>query len=695
MIDYKNKIILGTEYFRPPNPDINDFERDIENIKKTGLNLIRTWLYWKTVNPEENKWNFEIYDKLFKIAEKNKIKVLIQINAEVVPEYIVNKFSDCLYMNFKGEKVIPYPLPMVQIGGYPGINPDCEQGRKYIEEFLKQVVLHYKENQSLFGYDAWNEFMPFYGFGSVKEYLFHPETKKKYREYLRKKYRKIENYNYIYGGRDYKSFEEIPMPSDGVFIDMLDLYEFASQWISDYLKWKVSIIKKYDSIHPVCAHCAGGLDSLLKVPFDVFEISKNVDIWGTSCYEKNFWRASLQALTTRDSSNGKMWGFVEMTGGRTWHGPYGENLRTPEFIEQLVLLPLSYGGNFNLFWQWRHERFGDESPNFGLVNEDDSFNERTERISKLAEIINEFDNLNFDKPDTGILIDWRTFVFEEVSKTIPILTFELIGWFYALSKVGANFRILYGSQVSKNGIPENIKLVIAPILNVEREGIIEKLTEFVNKGGNLLAGPFLFTYDKYTYAYSQTPPVEMQKIFGSKRKEILYIDSPIIENVKNFYKVEGYKFLEVYEPFDCDIWFTSGILITGTKRKKGNSITYRIGTPAGSYIGDILNHDGNRKIETTGLINICKEILEEVGCYLSPFSVTGNVLLKTAKKGNNYFVFIHNPLESSQDICIHSEKEFLKASDIIEKVELKKFPENKFFIHLNPRESKVLKIYIE
>jgi len=82
---FKDKAILGTEYFRPPNPDLNDFERDIENIRKTGLNLIRTWLYWKTVNPEENEWNFEIYDKLFKIAEKNKIKVLIQINAEVVP----------------------------------------------------------------------------------------------------------------------------------------------------------------------------------------------------------------------------------------------------------------------------------------------------------------------------------------------------------------------------------------------------------------------------------------------------------------------------------------------------------------------------------------------------------------------------------------------------------------------------------
>jgi len=29
--------------------------------------------------------------------------------------------------------------------------------------------------------------------------------------------------------------------------------------------------------------------------------------------KKNFWRASLQALITRDSANRKMWGFVEMT----------------------------------------------------------------------------------------------------------------------------------------------------------------------------------------------------------------------------------------------------------------------------------------------------------------------------------------------------------------------------------------------
>jgi len=60
----------------------------------------------------------------------------------------------------------------------------------------------------------------------------------------------------------------------------------------------------------------------------------------------------------------------------------------------------------------------------------------------------------------------------------------------------------------------------------------------------------------------------MQKIFGSKKKEILYVESPIIENIENSYKVEGNKFLEVYELFDCDIWFTSGNLVTGTKEKR-------------------------------------------------------------------------------------------------------------------------------
>ncbi len=51
-------------------------------------------------------------------------------------------------------------------------------------------------------------------------------------------------------------------------------------------------------------------------------------------------------------------------------------------------------------------------------------------------------------------------------------------------------------------------------------------------------------------------------------------------------------------------------------------------------------------------------------------------------------------MEIPQDIWVYSERDFKKVKDLIEKVELKKFPENKFFVHLNSRESKVLELYI-
>lgn len=695
----KINTIIGTEYYRPPNPEIKDFQKDIEKIKKAGLKVIRTWLHWQQVNPSEGRWDFTNYDKLFKYAEKNNIKVLVQLNVEVAPEYVIKKFSECLWIDSKGEKIYPSSLPMAQVGTYPGLCPDCPEVRKSMEEFFKRVVLHYKNNRALYGFDMWNEIMPFYGFGSIFNYLYHPETKKKFHKFLEKKYKKIENLNYIYGGRNYKNFDEVPMPSKGVFLELLDLYEFASSWISDYLKWKKEVVRKYDKKHPVCAHTGGGLAALLLQPFNIWDITENIDIWGTSCYETNFWKIALQCLITDSSSKGKEWGIVEMSGGRTWHGPYGSFLRSPEFLEQVVLLPVSYKGRFNLFWQWRPERFGQESPNFGLVNEDGSFNKRTERISGIAKAISKkqkvFDNMKFPEQDTAILIDWRTFVIEHISapdtaeeERFTIL--ELLGWFYGLSRAGSNFRIISGSEIVKNGIPSGIKLLIAPLLFIEREGMVKKLSDFVKRGGNFVAGPYLFTYDSFTYMNKETPPVEMQRIFGSKRKEIYYDKKIILENPEIGCKIAGFHCFEEYDCKNSHPYLTTGNIITGTKNVYGKSLCYRIGSLCGSYIGRKLLKE--EEIDNEGFITLCREIISETGVSTIPLSSTGDILLRLAFYGKNQIVFLHNPEDKKQDISLSFKFNIKKAENIVsgEKVEI--IDKNRLFISLKGRETKILEV---
>lgn len=694
----KIKTIIGTQYYRPPNPEISDFPEDIEKIKKAGLKVVRTWLNWQSVNPEEGIWNFENYDKLFKLAEKNGIKVLIQINSEIPPEYIIKKFPNCLWVNSKGEKIYPSAVPMTQVATYPGLCPDCPQVKEKIEEFLKMTVLHYKDNPSLFGYDIWNEIMPVYGFGSIFNYFYHPETKKRFCEFLKRKYQRIEKLNSLYGGRNYKDFDEIPMPSSGVFIEMLDLYEFISFWVFDYMNWKKEIVRKYDKKHPVCSHAAGGLTSLLLVPFDVWEVGNLVDIWGTSCYEINFWKIALQCMLTRDSAGKNDWGIVEMSGGRTWYGPYGNFTRTPEFLEQMVLLSISYGGKFNLFWQWRPERFSQESPNFGLVNEDGSFNKRTEKISNLAKFISKkqkiFDNLKFPECEIGILIDNRTIFIEDISSPNSSLeekfsVLELLGWFYALSKAGINFKIISGSQIVKYGIPSSIKLVIAPVLTIEREGLIDRLKNFVENGGNFAAGPYLFIYDAFTYMNKQTPPYEMQKIFGSKRIDIYYDNEIVLENPETGNKIEGFHCFEIYDCENSQPYLTKGKFIVGTKNIYGKSKCYRIGSLCGTYIGKKLLKE--EKIENNGLINLCKEIISETGISSSSFCSTGDILLRYAFYEKNIIVFVHNPLDKTQEIFISFKGSPEKVRDMVKGEEIE-IHGNKLFAYLKERETKILEV---
>ncbi|MCD6219739.1 beta-galactosidase [Candidatus Calescamantes bacterium] len=695
----KIKTVIGTEYYRPPNPEISDFEKDIEKIKKAGLNVIRTWLHWQQVNPEDGKWDFGSYDKLFKYARKNDVKVLIQINVEIPPEYIIKKFPNCLWINSKGEKVYPSSVPMAQLGTYPGVCPDCKEIKGKIEEFLKRVVLHYKDNSALFGYDVWNEFMPFYGFSSVFDYLYHPETKKKFYKFLKEKYKKIEKLNFLYGGRNYKNFNEVVMPSSGVFLEMLDLFEFSSEWIFDYLKWKKETVRKYDKKHPICAHAGSGVAALLLEPFDVWKIAEIVDIWGTSCYEINFWKIALQCLITDGSSQGKNWGIVEMSGGRTYHGPYGSYLRTPEFLEQLILLSISYGGKFNLFWQWRPERFGQESPNFGLVNEDGSFNKRTERISNLAKIISKkqkiFDNFKFPESDVALLIDWRTILIEHISSPIAseeerFTITEILGWFYALSKAGANFKIISGSEVVKKGIPSEIKLLIAPLLTIERDKIVDRIVDFVERGGHFLAGPYFFIYDRFTYMNKITPPEKLQKIFGSKRKEIYYSKNILLENPKVINKINGFHCFEVYECQNSHPYLTTGKFITGTKNIYRNSLCYRVGSLCGSYIGKKLMK--GEKIEDEGLVALCEKVMSETDISTLPVSSTGDVLLRIAFYKKEAFVFVHNPSDNPQDIFLSFDFSIKKAYEVLSDENLKIFDKNKLFISLKGRETKILEV---
>ena len=79
---------LGVQYYRPPNPDRLDGEFDYRNLKKHGLEIVQFWVPWRCVEPEPGKWVFDEYGRRFRLAEKQALKVLVQLLPEAAPEWV-------------------------------------------------------------------------------------------------------------------------------------------------------------------------------------------------------------------------------------------------------------------------------------------------------------------------------------------------------------------------------------------------------------------------------------------------------------------------------------------------------------------------------------------------------------------------------------------------------------------------------
>ena len=50
-------MIFGAQYERIPNPRPEDWDSDCRTMAAMGLEVIRTWLYWRAVNPEPGVWD--------------------------------------------------------------------------------------------------------------------------------------------------------------------------------------------------------------------------------------------------------------------------------------------------------------------------------------------------------------------------------------------------------------------------------------------------------------------------------------------------------------------------------------------------------------------------------------------------------------------------------------------------------------
>lgn len=649
----KSSLFIGTQYYRPPNPRREDWDQDLSRIKETGLDVARVWLYWAKVNPHPGVWTWEDYDALFDLAHKHGVKVLLQYMPEAAPCWFAEKHPQTLYIDKDGKPIELHAIPALAIGGLPGVSIDHAIAKTAVKEFIQRVAEHYRNHPALYGYDAWNEiWLP-------QDYSHATEVR--FQGWLRNTYEGIAALNRKYGTH-YEDFAEVHIPKTGVYGNMFDYWEFLHWLKQDRLAWLAQTIHSADPRHVVVSHAG--------YPFiwdsDAWGLATTVDKWGTSCYIGNEHRSlqpqdvhdiALVFNATRDSAQGKPWWVAETTGGTFFNG-LGHGRTSEAEVRLKMVLGIAFGAEALLFWQWRPEIYGQESPNYGLTGLGGELTSRTAAVRDVARVIAGhravFDNLEWTQPQVGLLWSPRGALFEHempLEQQVGWKNFE--GFYRGLIDGGFSVTILNDRVLAKSGIPEGIRIIFAPLLLFDRVGLWPQLEEWVKEGGTLVGGPRYALYDPLTYANKAVPPPETRSVFGVKMEETYYPLNATVHIPKNTLMpglpstVTGQLLMETYQVYDADILGTwEGRPVFTCKRFGGGR-----GIMIGSFIGN--NYSWMQKPQLAKLAGaVCESAAVRPEVYTS-----GGCILRMARSGRYHVFFLVNPHRSLQHVSVTLPKE--------------------------------------
>lgn len=684
-------MFLGAQHHRPPNPPREDWDRDMRLMAESGLSVVRTWLYWLAVNPEPDVWDFEEYDAYFEAARRNGMKVLVQLMLDSPPAWFAERHPDTLYVDAQGFRVELASHQAQQVGGAPGPCFHVEAAKAGAEEYLRRTVERYREHEALLAWDVWNE---------VWIVDCHcPATQAEFRRWLIARYETVAGLNRAWRTH-YRDVGQARIPKRGVYAPLLDAARFR-RWVrADLMRHRAELVKSLDPEHPTVSH--GGM---FGATVDPWTLTGSLDVWGVSCYRHDLHNILLDLDTTRSAAKGKPWWLSEEPGGFVWHDRTGHGARTPGQIRSTTLAAIGRGAEAALFWQWRPELFGQESPHYGVTTVAGGPTPRSVAIGELGAMLRRrrqlFDRLIPAAPDVGLVVDLDALAYEKAGVMQDVWyggggasspwSDHFRGLYRALIDRGYVVQILSAGELVDSGVPASLKVLVLPMQVVERTGLIAGLARWVEDGGALVAGPLCGLYGPDTFTNRSQPPEDVAELFGvTQDGDLSYVAAPEIELVPNGVlpglggdMISGAHVLQPLTPRgETAILGVTGELVTLTAARRGQGFAVMLGSLVGSHYGR-----GERAEAGVLLGAVCR------GAGAVPeATATGGVLIRLAACGASGLLFLHNP----RDVAVEAWVRLLgpiegEVTDLLTEASAARARSGQpFLVHVGPRDSRVL-----
>lgn len=507
-----DRIYYGGDY-NPDQWDDATIDEDMRLFQKAGINLLTLPVFsWAKLEPDEGVYDFEWLDKIIDKIWANGIYVCLATPTTAQPAWLSTRYPEVLPVDIQGRKRTHGMRVFFCVNSLKY----RERAAAIAEEFAKRYAHH----PALAMWHVSNE----YG-----TYCYCPTCQAKFRLWLRKRYGSVQELNNrwhtTFWGRILTSFEEVTLPTE-----LNDDYRFNPAIQLDYMRFvtdstaecflnEYRVLKKYNPEIPVQTNMSGYIKKL-----DQSELTKNLDVVGWDNYpwpDDPPYFVAMKHDIMRGLKGGQSYVLTEQSPNQQNWQPYNR-LKRPGEVRLLSYQAMAHGADTCLFFQMRQSIAGQEKFHGAIISHAGHENTR---------VFRECETLGYELEQIGdafltartpakaaILFDWNNWWALELasgpSKDMDYLK-TISRYYHAFYRKNISVDI-----VNPSASFDGYDLIVAPMLYMTKEGVAERLTEFVRQGKTVVTTVMSGLVDENDRCIFGEYPGKLKEVLGIWVEEV-------------------------------------------------------------------------------------------------------------------------------------------------------------------------------
>ena len=487
-------ILYGAAYYHEYMP-YERLDKDVAMMKAAGLTVVRmgesTWSLWE---PKDGRFEYGWMDRVVAAMDKAGIKVILGTPTYSIPAWMAHKHPEILARRMN-DSALGGPGIQNTYGMRQNMDTDSKAYRFYAERLIRHIVAHYKNNPTVIGWQIDNETS---SYGATNDDVFAG-----FKQHLQKKFGTPEALSKAwflnYWGQNIHSWDDLPTRAGAQSTGYkLEWSRWSQQRVTNFLHWQAALVRACASPQQFVTHdFAGSLHA------DVNEgvVSQALDVAAVNIYNwapRDQYSGAMQTLDADFTRSLKQENFL-VTETNAQSMDWASSFQYPPYDGQFredVYTHISNGANMVEYWHWASIPANQETYWKGVLSHDLEPNRAYAEVSRTAHELQKIGpRLVNLKIHNDVAILWSRDSLNALND-MPFAKSRAVGPFeikadYA-SLVRQLHRALYGMNVGTDFVfPDtkdfsSYKLLIVPSLYVADDALLQRISDYIKKGGHVL-----------------------------------------------------------------------------------------------------------------------------------------------------------------------------------------------------------------